>query len=1348
MPPAARQSFQNLISQLDRCTSIFNLRPLHATILKTQFLRDPFLLTRVAHAYIRFNHLSPSEQILTKFITRPPLFLWNETIKGYARLGFFSESIHLYHLMTSSGVKPNEFTFSFVLPACAGARSMSDGRKIHIDAMRGNFDSNVFVATSIIDMYGKCGDVNLAREVFEKMRNRGTATFNAMIAGYVMNGQFDEATSIFYEMQKSEIQADAMTMVSVVQACAAQGALQQGRWIHEQIKRTEMEINIYLGAALIHMYARCGSIEEAGRVFEEMPRKDLICWTAIISGYGMHGLAEIAESLFSNMVKWGIRPDSVTFVGVLSGFSHRGMVEKGWEYFKKMTDEFSLEPGLEHYCCMVDMLGRAGRLEDAEELVRTMTMKPDASIWGGLLHACKIYKNAEMGERAAKEVLMLDPTNAGWYVLMSNIYAMAGKWDGVAKMRSMMRDNKVVKPPGWSSIEVRGQIHSFLVFDQSHPRSREIYELLMDLENRMRLEGYVAETGCVFGNVDNELKEEMLYGHSERLAIAFGILTTDEGEVLRVIKNLRAYWEGNASSVEMRERERAGESEKMVQRLTYRKRHSYATKSNQTRVVKTPGGKLVYQSTKKRASGPKCPVTGKRIQGIPHLRPTEYKRSRLPRNRRTVNRAYDGVLSGSAVRERIIGQMRSVLLPSNLIAPPLTHESPSRTTPPNPSLDHSNNTTNPRKFASISTNPFAWNTRIRTHVENEQPQQALHLYTSMLHHGVSPDLFTFPSLLKACSILKSLRQGMQIHAHVVKNGFAFAHNLFALNSLLHMYACCGSLWHARRVFDGMLQKTLVSWNSMIAGYSKFEGFERDALLFFIDMLGEGMAPDGFSFTVLCRACSSALAVEQGIQIHCHVIKHGFESDIFVQNGLIDMYVKFESVDAALRIFDKMTERSLVSHNALIGGLMRLGDSEMAEALFNDMTVRDVVSWNSMISGYVQNRQWDKALTSFRQMQVEGMKPNAVTAVSVLSACSDAGALNLGRWVHLYSQKNSLTSNQFVNANLVLMYARCGDIENAEKVFERMQEKDTVSWDVMIEGLAMHGRGKDALQLFRKMRSEGVKPDAITLIGVLKACSHAGLVDEGLMYLRSMSQEFGIEANLEHYACTVDLLGRAGRLIEALQLIQRMPIAPDSVVWGALLGACRIHNHATLAEYVVKHVIELDPMNSGNYILLSNIYASQGQWDNATEVRDMMRQKGIKKEPGCSLVEIGESVNEFLAGDFSHPQSKEILLKLEELTEGIKALGYAPDLGLVLHDMAEEEKESAIYCHSEKLAVAFGLINTPAGTPLRIVKNLRICTDCHSAIKLMASIESREIIVRDRHRFHHFKDGGCSCGDYW
>ncbi|KAG0464868.1 hypothetical protein HPP92_019032 [Vanilla planifolia] len=436
----AGESLRSLLLQLERCSCASLLFQSHAKILKTQFSKDSFLITRLAQAYLSFNNLAPAKKILLNFPKRPPLFLWNETIKGFSRNGFFRESIDLYYLMLSHGVRPNEFTYTFVLPACAGARTIDDGRRIHEDIGRMNLESNLYVATALVDMYGKCGQIIAARDVFDRMPQRCTASFNAMIAGYVLCGIYEEAMSSFEQMQRSEVQYNAMTMVNILQACSSLGALHRGRWIHEELIMSRLEINVHLGAALINMYARCGSIQESQRVFNNMSKRDLICWTAIICGYGMHGFAKEAEILFNQMVGSGIEPDSITFVGILSGFSHKGMVDEGQKYFKKMTEEYHIKPALQHCSCMVDLLGRAGRLEEAEKFIMTMVVKPDAAVWGGLLNACKIYNNVEVGKRVVKEILKIDPCNTGWYVLMSNIYAAHRNWDGVANMRLLMRE--------------------------------------------------------------------------------------------------------------------------------------------------------------------------------------------------------------------------------------------------------------------------------------------------------------------------------------------------------------------------------------------------------------------------------------------------------------------------------------------------------------------------------------------------------------------------------------------------------------------------------------------------------------------------------------------------------------------------------------------------------------------------------------------------------------------------------------------------------------------------------------------------------------------------------------------
>jgi pentatricopeptide repeat protein len=342
----------------------------------------------------------------------------------------------------------------------------------------------------------------------------------------------------------------------------------------------------------------------------------------------------------------------------------------------------------------------------------------------------------------------------------------------------------------------------------------------------------------------------------------------------------------------------------------------------------------------------------------------------------------------------------------------------------------------------------------------------------------------------------------------------------------------------------------------------------------------------------------------------------------------------------------------------------------------------------------------------------------------------------------------LEENVYVGTSVVDMYSKCGRVEMARKAFEKIKEKNVLSWSALITGYGMHGHGQQALDVFDEMRRSGQNPNYITFISVLAACSHAGLLDKGRYWYKTMKKKFGIEPGVEHLGCMVDLLGRAGCLDEAYGLIKEMKIKPDAAIWGALLSACRIHKKVELAEISAKRLFELDATNSGYYVLLSNIYAEAGLWKDVERMRVMVKARGIEKPPGYSSVELKGKTHVFYVGDKIHPQHKEIYSYLGKLLETIQEAGYVPNTSSVLHDLDEEEKESAVRIHSEKLAVAFALMNQVSGSIIHVIKNLRVCTDCHTAIKFISRISGREIIVRDLQRFHHFKDGSCSCGDYW
>eukprot|EP01018_Ginkgo_biloba_P031910 Gb_25359 [translate_table: standard] len=672
-------------------------------------------------------------------------------------------------------------------------------------------------------------------------------------------------------------------------------------------------------------------------------------------------------------------------------------------------------------------------------------------------------------------------------------------------------------------------------------------------------------------------------------------------------------------------------------------------------------------------------------------------------------------------------------------------------------------------------NVVSWTAIIAAYTRHGFAEEAVRLFYQMQRTGVQPNPFTFSSVLPACANLAALEHGKEIHEEIIKSGFDS--DVYVGSALVDMYVKCGSMEYACHVFDRMPKRNVVSWNTMISGYAQnghaeealklFQktperdvvswnamiagyaqnGNHEEALTQFYEMQRKGIQPNQFTFASVLQACAN-LSLEHGKGIHEEIRRSGFESDIFVGSALVDMYGKFGCVESARHVFDKMPYRDVVSWNAMIAGYAHNGYVDEALNLFEKMPERDLVSWNVMIAGYAQNGHFDEALELFRQMQLRSGKPNLDTFPSILPACANLAALEHGKEVHEDIIRNGFQCNVFVGSALIDMYAKCGNIKDGWKVFNKMPRRSVVSWNAMIAGYAMHGCCKEALQLFEEMQHAGTNPDHVTFVGVLSACCHAGLVDDGLQYFNCMSHSYHVTPVMEHYCCIVDLLGRAGRLDEAQDFINKMPIKPNANIWGSLLGACRIHTNIELGEHVAERLFELNPYTAAPYVLLSNIYAASSRWDDIEKVRKMMKDRKVKKTPGCSWVEVNKKVYAFLVGDRSHPETDKIYAKLESLSGQMKEAGYVPDTGFALNDVEEEHKVHILSHHSEKLAIAFGLINTSPGTPIRIIKNLRVCGDCHSAIKFISKIVAREIVVRDANRFHHFRDGWCSCGDYW
>eukprot|EP00257_Ricinus_communis_P015787 XP_015573767.1 pentatricopeptide repeat-containing protein At2g13600 [Ricinus communis] len=558
----------------------------------------------------------------------------------------------------------------------------------------------------------------------------------------------------------------------------------------------------------------------------------------------------------------------------------------------------------------------------------------------------------------------------------------------------------------------------------------------------------------------------------------------------------------------------------------------------------------------------------------------------------------------------------------------------------------------------------SWNSLIAGFAQHDRFEEALNYFVKMHRKGFVLNEYTFGSGLSACAGLKDLKIGTQIHGLMLKSQFLL--DVYMGSALIDIYSKCGFVDCAQRVFDGMMERNVVSWNSLITCYEQ-NGPSREALEIFMRMMESGFEPDEVTLASVVSACASLAAAKQGLEIHACVVKRDkLRDDLILSNALVDMYAKCGRINEARCVFDRMPIRNVVSETSMVSGYAKTASVKAARLLFTKMIERNVVSWNALIAGYTQNGENEEALRLFRMLKREAICPTHYTFGNLLNACANLADLQLGRQAHAHVLKHGFRfqygeeSDVFVGNALIDMYMKCGSVEEGCRIFENMVERDYVSWNAMIVGYAQNGYGMEALGLFRKMLASGEKPDHVTMIGALCACSHAGLVQEGRKHFSSMTEEYGLVPSKDHYTCMVDLLGRAGCLNEAKDLIETMSVQPDAVVWGSLLGACKVHHNITLGEYVAEKLLEIDPMNSGPYVLLSNMYAELGRWKDVLRVRKLMKHRGVIKQPGCSWIEILGHVHIFMVKDKRHHQRKEIYLLLKMLTEQMRRAGYVLD----------------------------------------------------------------------------------------
>ncbi|XP_022738616.1 pentatricopeptide repeat-containing protein At5g52850, chloroplastic [Durio zibethinus] len=585
--------------------------------------------------------------------------------------------------------------------------------------------------------------------------------------------------------------------------------------------------------------------------------------------------------------------------------------------------------------------------------------------------------------------------------------------------------------------------------------------------------------------------------------------------------------------------------------------------------------------------------------------------------------------------------------------------------------------------------------------QNFMFQKAIAAFCKMRISGILPNNFTFSSILNVSSLMLSLELGQQIHSRVVVAGLD--DDVSVGNALVNMYAkCSDKIEDALGVFGGISLPNVISWTSLIAGFAE-HGFHRDSIHLFMEMRATGVKPNSFTISSIIGSLNAAKSLPQTLMLHGLVIKTNLYKDIVVQNALIDFYAGVGMLDDAWQIVHMMNHRDAITYTSLASRMNQMGHHELVLHIITNMYNDDI-------------------------------KLDKFSMASFLSAAANLGMVVTGKQLHCHSVKSGLGRWISASNGLVDLYGKCGCIRDAQRAFGEITVPDIFSWNGLISGLQSNGFISSALSAFDDMRLAGVRPDVVTFVLVLSACNNGKLVDLGLEYFQSMSEIYDVVPQLDHYVHLVDMLGQGGRLEEAMEVIQTMPFKANAVIYKTLLRACKAHSNIPLAEDMARRGLELDPSDPAFYILLANLYEDSGRHDLGEKTRNVMREKRLRKNPSHSWVGIRNKVHLFVAGERSHPQINEIYEKIESFEAEFKNHGY----------LYQGMRTGDSNYHSEKLAVAFGLLNTPSKTPIHIIKNSSICRDCHDFIKFVTRLVGKEIIVREGNRLHSFGKGECSC----
>lgn len=901
---------------------------LHAHMIKSGFERHPSLACSLIKMYCKCGAV---EEALTLFssLHEGNVYWWNLIIGAYTQLGENEQAVLLFQLLQQKGIIPDKVTFVHILSAFASKETLPEGRRMHGRLMGSGFESDIIVATALLSMYSRFGSLENARIIFDRITERNVVCWNAMIAAYVQHGCGNEAFQLFEKMQQRGPTPDKATFISVLSACAIQTALSDGKQVHLCITYCGLELDMVVATALVNMYAKCNSMDDAKRTFKKMDKHDVIAWNAIIASYAYHGHAVEALENFSQMQQQGFSPNMATFVSVLDAHIGHADLAEGMKMHACIVHRGFREDAVLG-TALVSMYGRCNSLEDAQNVFERLRQRNVIS-WNAMITVC-----ACCGEGKKALQLYDEMQQEG---LVPDKLTFIGILDACAS-RIALREGRY--------------IHLHITNDELDSDVRVVNALLN------------------------------LYGKCGKL----------------------------------------DDAQKTFQYMPVR-------------------------------------------------------------------------------------------------------------------------------------NVVSWNALIAAYSEHGHASEALQLIDQMQLEALTPNELTFLSILSACAHKSGLQEGKHVHILTIKTGLDS--DVPTINALINMYGKCSRLEDARTMFERLPERNIFSWNAMLAANSQY-GYSTEIYVMFDQMRWQGVLPDKFSFAILLSTCASPAALAEGKYLHTQIVHSGFGLDNIIMTALVNMY----------------------------GRCGCLGD---AQTIFNKMTKHDTISWNTIISVHALGGRCKDAHALFYRMHLEGAIADKVTFLIMLSIYADQSALSEGKYVHVQVTHSGVESDVAVATALVNMYGKCGSMQDAQIMFDSMSNRNVFTWNTMIAVYAQHGHGKETLHILDEMQREGLIPDEITFVGVLSACSHTGLVDEGYQCLVAINQDHDITIAAKHYDCIIDLLSRAGQLDEADGLINYMPFQPTTVSWTSFLGACKNQGDMDRGEQVLEHMLELDPNEVITYVMLSKIYTA-------------------------------------------------------------------------------------------------------------------------------------------------------------